>query len=87
MPENLNFARKKAPNAQIYNMEWTFMKTKKEKINLQESTMFHPGNCNSAEGETGENKLVILIFIIILYATGGQTKLTLKFRVKQPTKI
>ena len=68
-------------------MEWTFMKTKKEKINLQESTMFHPGNCNSAEGETGENKLVILIFIIILYATGGQTKLTLKFRVKQPTKI
>ena len=30
---------------------------------------------------------VILIFIIILYATGGQTKLTLKFRVKQPTKI
>lgn len=49
--------------------------------------MFHPGNCNSAERETGENKLVILIFIIILYATGGQTKLTLKFRVKQPTKI
>lgn len=71
MFENLNFVRKKVLNVLIYNMEWMFMKINKEKINLQDLIMFYLGNCNFVEGEIGENKLVILIFIIIFYVIGG----------------